>query len=300
LTPVKKGDFFPLFWPAWITSFTSKNILKSFEATGVVPPNADAVLKRFRNTTSDGDKGPELEPKGNKSSGIQLRKLFNATVKDQTDEARKELSASIHSLQAHNDILNTENEGLRQALTLKKKHKKKSKPLDLQQRKEYHGGAVFWSPSKLREARVHEQVNRQEEEAEKLQKAQTKELKAAAALYKKKIAEEAKALRESAKEARAEERKKAAEEAAARRTQKEQEKRDRDSQKALQQSQRGKRAASKPPKGRQEERRSNNRGTEGAIETQPAPPVPPKTTRTRSIKAPKNSLNSTKASHAPK
>ncbi|KAI0568450.1 hypothetical protein PtrCC142_012210, partial [Pyrenophora tritici-repentis] len=214
---------------------------------------------RFRNTTSDGDKGPELEPKGNKSSGIQLRKLFNATVKDQTDEARKELSASIHSLQAHNDILNTENEGLRQALTLKKKHKKKSKPLDLQQRKEYHGGAVFWSPSKLREARVHEQVNRQEEEAEKLQKAQTKELKAAAALYKKKIAEEAKVLRESAKEARAEERKKAAEEAAARRTQKEQEKRDRDSQKALQQSQRGKRAASKPPKGRQEERRSNNR-----------------------------------------
>ncbi|KAF7570014.1 hypothetical protein PtrM4_100160 [Pyrenophora tritici-repentis] len=207
-----------------------------------------------------GDKGPELEPKGNKSSGIQLRKLFNATVKDQTDEARKELSASIHSLQAHNDILNTENEGLRQALTLKKKHKKKSKPLDLQQRKEYHGGAVFWSPSKLREARVHEQVNRQEEEAEKLQKAQTKELKAAAALYKKKIAEEAKVLRESAKEARAEERKKAAEEAAARRTQKEQEKRDRDSQKALQQSQRGKRAASKPPKGRQEERRSNNRG----------------------------------------
>jgi hypothetical protein len=62
-------------------------------------------------------------------------------------------------------------------------------------------------------------------------------------LYKKKMTEEAKALRESAKEARAEERKRAAEEAAARRAQKEQEKRDRDFLKALQQSQRGKRAA---------------------------------------------------------
>ena len=287
LTPVKKGDFFPLFWPAWITSFTSENILKSFEATGVVPPNADAVLKRFRNTTSDGDKGPESEPKGNKSSWIQLRKLFDATVKDKTDKSTKELSAAIHSLQTHNDILNTESEDLRQALALKKKHKKKSKPLDLQQRKEYHGGAVFWSPSKLREAQARERVKQQEEEAEKLQKAQTRELKAAAALYKKKMAEEAKALREIAKKARAEERKKAAEEATARRTQKEQEKQDRDSQKALKQSQRGKRAASKPPKGRQAKRRNNSRVKGGAAEAQPAPAAPPKTTRTRSITAPK-------------
>jgi FKBP-type peptidyl-prolyl cis-trans isomerase len=106
-------------------------------------------------------------------------------------------------------------------------------------------------------------------------------------LYKKKMAEEAKALRESAKEARAKERQKAAEEAAARRAQKEQEKRVRDSQKALQQSQRGKRAASKPPKGRQAKRRSNNSVRVGAIKAQPAPSAPPKTTRTRSTTAPK-------------
>jgi hypothetical protein len=198
------------------------------------PPNADAVLKCFRNTTSDRDKGLRLELKGNKSSWIQLRKVFDATVKDKADKLTKELSASIYSFQTHNDLLNSENEGLRQALALKRKHKKKSKPLDLQQRKEYHGGAVFWSPSKLREARFRERVKQQEEEAEKLQKAQTRELREAHRLYKKKMAEEAKALQESAKEARAEERKKAAEEAAARRAQKEQEKRDRDSEKALQ------------------------------------------------------------------
>jgi hypothetical protein len=33
--------------------------------------------------------------------------------------------------------------GLREALTAKKKHNKKGKVLDLQQREEYHVGAVF-------------------------------------------------------------------------------------------------------------------------------------------------------------
>jgi hypothetical protein len=159
-----------LFWPAWGTSFTPENVLKAFEATGVVPPNADAILKRFKNTTSDGTTDLISEPKGNKTSWNQLRKVFDAAVKDKADALTKELSASIHSFQVNNELLNHENEGLRQALTLKKKHKKKSKLLDLQQRQEYHGGAVFWSSRKVREARVREGVEQQEEEAEKLQK----------------------------------------------------------------------------------------------------------------------------------
>ena len=51
LVALKKGDFFPLFWDAYTTSFTRKNILKAFEATGVEPRDADVVLKRFKTTT---------------------------------------------------------------------------------------------------------------------------------------------------------------------------------------------------------------------------------------------------------
>lgn len=40
LISIKKGDFIPLFWAAWELSFTSQNVLKAFEATGVSPPNA--------------------------------------------------------------------------------------------------------------------------------------------------------------------------------------------------------------------------------------------------------------------
>jgi hypothetical protein len=35
LIAIKKGDFFSLFWSAWISSFTENLILKAFEATGI-------------------------------------------------------------------------------------------------------------------------------------------------------------------------------------------------------------------------------------------------------------------------
>ena len=35
LISIKKGDFFPLFWQAWVLSFKENTILKSFKATGI-------------------------------------------------------------------------------------------------------------------------------------------------------------------------------------------------------------------------------------------------------------------------
>ncbi|KAF2000574.1 hypothetical protein P154DRAFT_545624 [Amniculicola lignicola CBS 123094] len=91
---------------------------------------------------------------------------------------------SLHHLQVQNELLYHENSGLREALTTKSRHKNKGKALDLQQREEYYGRAVFWSPRKLREAHVRQEA---------------KELKAAATLYKQKIAEEKRVQRERAK-----------------------------------------------------------------------------------------------------
>ncbi|KAF2031848.1 hypothetical protein EK21DRAFT_110516 [Setomelanomma holmii] len=98
-----------------------------------------------------------------------------------------------------NELLRDENERLQQALKLKKKHKKKGKVLDLQQREEYHGGAVLWSRRKLRESDFRERVSQQEEEQEQLQKAEMKELRAQAALLEKKEAEQERVARERAK-----------------------------------------------------------------------------------------------------
>jgi hypothetical protein len=73
---------------------------------------------------------------------------------------------------------------LKAALTSKKKHNKRRKPLDLQQREEYHSRATFWSPGKIREAQARRAVIEREEHERQLQKANNKELKAAAKLYK--------------------------------------------------------------------------------------------------------------------
>ncbi len=47
LLSVAKGDFFELFWRAWGSTFKPETIRKSFEATGVHPPNAHTEHQLF-------------------------------------------------------------------------------------------------------------------------------------------------------------------------------------------------------------------------------------------------------------
>jgi hypothetical protein len=102
----------------------------------------------------------------------------------------KKVASLLQHLSNQDELLQDENKGLRNALTTKKKHNKKSKVLHVQQRQEYHGGAVFWSPRKMAEGKARECTNKQLAEEEKLQKAQMKPLQAANVLYNKKLKEE--------------------------------------------------------------------------------------------------------------
>jgi hypothetical protein len=52
---------------------------------------------------------------------------------------------------------------MKEGLSIKQKHAKKSCLLTLVQRQEYDSGAVWWSPGSLREARVGDEVFRREE-----------------------------------------------------------------------------------------------------------------------------------------
>jgi regulator of replication initiation timing len=53
---------------------------------------------------------------------------------DTTSAEAKKLSTLLHYLANKNELLTDENKGLRKALDTKKKHNKKGKVLDLQQR----------------------------------------------------------------------------------------------------------------------------------------------------------------------
>ncbi|KAK7178254.1 hypothetical protein PSPO01_15700 [Paraphaeosphaeria sporulosa] len=204
------------------------------------PFHPEVILERFEKSTQDDDQGSQESSESVLSGGNwrELDRLVRATEQQSRKDAQK-LSRSLHHISAKVQLLQHENVGLREALSTKKNHKKKGKPLDLQQRQEYHGGAVFWSPRKVREARVRQSVKEQEEKEQKLQKAETAELRKAAKLYKEKIADEKRVAREAAKVAREQER---AEKAAERTREKEA----REAAKALKSTQKDKRKAPPP------------------------------------------------------
>jgi hypothetical protein len=277
LIPIKKGDFFPLFWSAWISSFTESLMLKAFEATGIWPMDASVILRRFAST-------PEAERSS--SSGLsdndwrKLDRLVRVAVKDTQQEESKKLSLSLHHISVQNELLKHENEGLREALQHKKKHKKKGKPLDLQQRQEYHGGAVFWSPRKVREAKARETVREQEENKTKLQKARNKIEREENQLRRQVEREAKRTERERLVVVREKER---AEKAAERERQKHQ----RNAAKAIKLSQKGKRKASQvAPSSRKRQKRVVDEGA--AAQVQPEPSAAPLriTSRGRSVKLP--------------
>jgi hypothetical protein len=128
----------------------------------------------------------------------QAKRLLHAAINRLLSKA-KEVSTFLHHLTAQNELLNDKNDRLCKVLSTKKKHNKKSKVLDLQQRNEYYSGAVFWSPRKVREACSRDATNKRLQDAENICKGEMKKLKAATTFYNKKIAEEKRVAQEEAK-----------------------------------------------------------------------------------------------------
>jgi hypothetical protein len=104
---------------------------KSFQATDVWPMDAEVGLKHFNNSTSGQDEASELEHYGDGNSWGKLRKVFDAKVADKAKIEAQWLETSLHSIQTQNKHLYHKNEDLKHTLEAKKKHKKKSKTMDL-------------------------------------------------------------------------------------------------------------------------------------------------------------------------
>lgn len=285
--PITRADFFRLFYQAWMCSFTEKLILKSFDATGIHPLNPDVILSRFVKTPEDSDSGSTSSSVFSNEDWLKMETLLRRVARDESSRDAKKMRRSIHHISVQASLLQHEITGLKKTLKTQKKHKKKNKALDLQQRQEYHGGAVFWSPSKISEARFRERVRKQEEKDEALRKATNKEVAAAKKLVKEKEKEEKRVAREVAKEVREKEKAEAAIQKAEKQAEKQRQKEESDAAKAIQQPQLGKRKAleEEPPKKRQ--KRCHNSGVDrgGLPAPPPAPPLKT-TTRGRNVKLP--------------
>ena len=122
LIPINKGDFFPLFWTPWISSFKRETILKAFEATGIWPKDRNAILKRFHPQTPDEDQSTRSSPSLNNADFRKIREVVQSVVKEGADKEAKKVTQAFHHLQVQNELLHYELEGLREAITTKKKH----------------------------------------------------------------------------------------------------------------------------------------------------------------------------------
>lgn len=279
LSPLSKGDFFALFWPACVATFSEDLILKAFTATGVSPVQPNVILDRYRHATPDNS--------GSVSSGstaysaedwLKACTTLQAEVKDHRSAGARKLGQTIHHLSSQVELLQAEIDGLRKESYRKQKRQKQpNRQLDLQQHQEYHGGAMMWSPRAFREARARMAVQEQERQEEELKKAEIKELAAANKLYNEKIAEERRQQRVREKavrhQAKAEQRATIEERKAERARQKAA----RDAEKAVKSSQRGNRTSSKVTAVKTKPAR---RAVGARSHPKPATPPPPRATVT--------------------
>jgi hypothetical protein len=265
LVPVTKADFFSLFWDAWTSSFTAKNIFSSFKATGVHPFNPNIILDRFTNDSSDtsSDASEEAPTCGNqvwqKLNTVMKRAMSGASEKDAST-----IRQSLHHIAIQNTLLQSENEGLLDALTVKKKRETKGKSLDLLQHYEYLGPSMMWTPRSFTEAKTRMRLARAEREADEKEKANMKELTKANKLYNENIMQEKRDARAREKKERNQLKANKAKEVAEREAQRERQRQARNSQKAVQESSIGKRKASQKAEPRKKQKCSARDDVGGA------------------------------------
>jgi hypothetical protein len=248
-------------------------ILRSFEATGISPLQPNVILQRFAKDSpeaSDGSTSSSSVYSG--KDWLKIETLLRKVVRDETSKELRKITRSLHHISIQNQLLHHENQGLKEVL--------KSKALQFQPRKEYHGGAEFYSPSRVEKARTDERIKQQNQKAEELRKAEMTKLRHANKLYNEKIAQERREQRAREKEERERVRAEKAEEAAERKAQRERERQARDAQKAVQLPQRGKRKASQSAAPRKKQKRSAVAARRGVVTAEP--PAAPRTHTTRS------------------
>ena len=69
--------------------------------------------------------------------------MIRAAIQEPQSTETNKLRRSLHYLSIENELLHHKVDGLQRGLSTKQKRKKENKVFDLQQRQEYHSGAVF-------------------------------------------------------------------------------------------------------------------------------------------------------------
>jgi hypothetical protein len=177
LTPMSKRDFYPMFMAAWEASFKEETILKAFKATGLSPLNPEVILKRFNQPAQIGQSSDSDSSALSASDWRKIRQLIDHAVADRDQRKISKLNQTIHQLSIRSVLAEHENVRLKEALINERQRRKRGRALPLEAEEEYHGGAVFWSPRKVKEARDRQLQQGLEEEQLQHQRAEAARLR---------------------------------------------------------------------------------------------------------------------------
>ena len=187
LSSISKRDFFKLFWPAYQKAFTAKNIASAWLKTGIYPLDSTVILEVLKPSDlppESSDLPSDERPSSGSSSGNsaismndwrKLRAMVNDVVASQNLQKEKKLVDTVIDLSTSNAMLQARLEGLEQALIDEKKKRKRGKGLFEELRGIEGQGAMFFSPSKIQQAKDLQQQKesnhkaKQQEKAAKLQ-----------------------------------------------------------------------------------------------------------------------------------
>jgi hypothetical protein len=293
IVPIDKSDFFNLFWPAWVTTFTKPLVEKSFSATGIHPRNADVVLDKFKSPTPTELATPPEQTAPTAATTapnwLKAKALLRKAVGGKGSTQLGPLEQAIHQLHVQFELVQHELSEAKIELATQKKKPKKQKVLPLYTRRiERHGGAVWWSPSSKQEADARDRANEAYQEQLELEKATKRELQQTQKLLQQKEKEGKQARRVAEKEERARVKAVKDAEVAERRVEKQRKKQARDAQKALQLPKTGKRKALQSTAPRKKQNCSSVGGGSRPTAHARSPTPPPKlNSRGRKIAPPR-------------
>ena len=103
---ITKRDFFRLFWQAWNTLFTPKNIYSGFKATGLYPFNPELIIAKFtkkNNNRSSSTSSTRLVIAI--EDWKRIKKLLYNIVSNIYNKKAQQLSNTIYSLSVKNMLL---------------------------------------------------------------------------------------------------------------------------------------------------------------------------------------------------
>ncbi|KAJ8109308.1 hypothetical protein OPT61_g7556 [Boeremia exigua] len=187
---ISLSDFFDLFWPAWVTTFTKTLVETSFLTTGIYPPNADVVLDKLKVPTPPEPATPPeqtaITAAPTAPNWLKAKALLRQSVGGEGSTQLGPLEQAIHQLHVQFELVQHELNEAKEELSKQRKRPKRQKVLPLYTRQiERQGGAVWWSPSSKAEADARDRANEAYQEHIQLPKALKRKLPQSAAPRKK-------------------------------------------------------------------------------------------------------------------